>query len=141
MLIRSHQKLDSVQIQSAMAYSCPNSHWLFGSGRKKFDLNLGIYRQICDRKQGHADITNIYAERFNAARLSEYTDRSIEQLPSSSAPVLIEVAFEKHWRKGTEDRVARRRSRTKITKVHPHLTVEARASSPVLAGRITGGGR
>jgi hypothetical protein len=120
-----------------MAYSSPKSRSLCGSGRKKLDLNLRTYRQICDGKQGHADITDIDTKCFKAAGLGEYAHRSIEQLTPSPAPVLIEVAFEKHWRKGTEDRVARRRSRTKITKVHPHLTVEARASSPVLAGMIT----
>ena len=82
-----------------MAYSSPKSRSFCGSGRKKFDLNLRIHRQIGDGKQGHADIADIDTKRFNAAGLGEYADRSIEQLAPSSAPVLIEVASEKHWRK------------------------------------------
>jgi hypothetical protein len=82
-----------------MAYSSPNSRPLRGSGQKQFDFNLRTYKQICNRKQGHADVANIYSERFNIPGFGEHTDRGIEQLASLATPVLAEVSSEKHWRR------------------------------------------
>jgi hypothetical protein len=55
--------------------------------------------QICDGKERHADIANIYSERFNTPGFGEHTDRRIEQLASLATPVLAEVSSEKHWRR------------------------------------------
>jgi hypothetical protein len=104
-----------------MAHSRAHSYEARASGRKKFDLNLRTYRQICDRKEAHTDLANIDPKGFNATRFGEYMDRGVEQLTFSSAPVLPEIASEKHWQKH-EDKVAHAGIRTEITKgsVLPH---------------------
>jgi hypothetical protein len=61
-LIGVHQKLDSVQVESAMADSPKDSNSCCTSRREEFELNLRSQRQIRDGKQAHPDITEIDAE-------------------------------------------------------------------------------
>jgi len=72
------EELDPVQIQSAMANSSGNSDPLFGSGRKKFNLDFRAQVQICDRKQAHTAVAHIDAHSINLAGSSEYLHRRVQ---------------------------------------------------------------
>ena len=98
-----------------MAHSRAHSLRTRAFGRKKFDLNLRAYRQICNHKQAHTDVANVDPKCFNRARFGKYTDGGVEQLTFLSAPVLLEIASEKHWQKH-EDKVAPGGGRAEITK-------------------------
>ncbi len=77
-LIGIHQKLDSVQIECAMANRCANSNSFFSSRGKKFDLNLGSHRNIRDSKQAHPDIAEIDAKSIHAGRSGEYLNGGVQ---------------------------------------------------------------
>jgi hypothetical protein len=95
-MIRIHQKIDSVKIQSAMANNPRNSNWFLVSGREKFDVNLRSDRQICHGKQAHADIADIDAKSIHMGKLSEYLHGGVQQLAFPASPIGFEVAFENH---------------------------------------------
>jgi hypothetical protein len=94
-LIGIHQKLDSVQIECAMANRCTNSNALFPSRGKKFDLNLGSHGNIRDSKQAHSDIAEIDAESIHAGRSGDYLHGGVQQLALPASPVWG-VSFENH---------------------------------------------
>jgi hypothetical protein len=74
------QKLDPVQIESAMADSSGNSHPFLGLGRKKFNLDFRAQVQICNRKQAHAAVAEIDTQSVNPARPSEYLHRRVQPM-------------------------------------------------------------
>jgi hypothetical protein len=96
LLVRVHHKLDSVQVQSAMA-NCPtNSNPFRALGGKKFNLNLRPQGQIRNGKQAHPDIAEIDAESIHVARSDEYLHGGVQQLALAATPVWFGVASENH---------------------------------------------
>ena len=95
-VIPVHQKLDSVEIHSAMANSSTNSNPFCAFGRKEFNLNLRSQGQIRDSKQAHPDIAEIDAESIDLIRPGEYLHGGVQELTLPATSVMSKVTFEKH---------------------------------------------
>jgi len=71
------QKLNSVQVQSAMTNRPTHSNRFFASGWKEFDFDLRSQRDICYGKNAHANVAEIDAESIQRGSSGEYLHRSI----------------------------------------------------------------
>ena len=90
------EKLNSVEIESAMAHRAGDADAFGGSVGKEFDFNARAQTKMGNRKQAHSVIAEIDAESIDPGGASEYLHRSVQQLASSPAPVWFGIKFENH---------------------------------------------
>ena len=111
------EKLNSVEIESAMAHRAGDADAFGGSVGKEFDFNARAQTKMGNRKQAHSVIAEIDAESVQLSRSVEDLHGSVQQLARAATPVGFEGAFENHALHKQRIKVAQRCGRTQVTEV------------------------